>query len=336
MADAPVAAGEEHGVPIALDSVAQPSSSPMPEPIFPDYSDDDEATMIAFPAVTNGQTSFPPVGSTLPPAPAFVQEAPAMRASTPMSTPETSLTQISHPAAPTPMQQPSGPHPMAPYAMQTTQNHQVNQPAAGLPYPSSGQVQSDSFSQPITAAGAFAPSPFPSQSSASVNWSPGAPDANGQIWQQASSMQQVQATDLSMRWYKFLLYFTCWANCILNVLNGITFIAPNDAYYSWISSASPYARVFDVVAGVLCLAAAAYSVYTRFRLAAYKEDAPLLVSLLAAVSNAPTVLSLLGIGVQNLSASGIGSLVSSIVGSIAWFFLNRLYFEKRASLFTNK
>lgn len=176
------------------------------------------------------------------------------------------------------------------------------------------------------------PSPFAAQqgnSSASIGWG-----VSGQTWQPAST-QPTQVDGLSMKWYKFLIYFTCWASAAFAVMNAITYLVPNDAYYSWVSQISGFARVFDVLAGIFSIFVAAYAIYVRFRLSGYKQDAPLLISLLGAVNAVPSVLNLMGIGVTNLSGVGVANLMGTLLGAGCWYYLNRVYFGKRVSLFFN-
>ena len=188
-----------------------------------------------------------------------------------------------------------------------------------------------------TTADALPPSPYATTagqvSPSSVQWENLSGNQMEQPWKPAATAEASAAP--SMRWYQFLIYFYCWAQCVFGILSAVTFFSYDETYYAWLSAVSPTARIFDVLAGILCLVAAAYAVFVRFRLSKHKADAPFCTCLLNAVTSAPTVLGTVGVGLQHLSATGITNLVGAIAGAAIWYVLNDTYFKKRAGLFVN-
>ena len=192
----------------------------------------------------------------------------------------------------------------------------------------------------VTTGAPAPPSGVPSPTFETVRKSEGhgvipATNASAQTWKSAFALEQTTAATEPMRWYYFLIYFFCWAQCVFGILNAVTYITYIPTYYSWLEVVSPFSRICDIAAGVISLAFAGYAVFVRFRLSGFKKDALFHTPLLNVVAAVPTLLSTLGIGLGNLSASGIGYMVGTIVGAACWYVLNSIYFKKRAGLFVN-
>lgn len=93
-------------------------------------------------------------------------------------------------------------------------------------------------------------------------------------------------------------------------------------------------KVVDVIYGILLIAIAAFGVYTRFRLAKYRADAPLCVYILYGAGAALPLFYNAAV----FAATGINQLFSvgniiSIAASVGFIFINRAYFTKRKDLF---
>lgn len=148
-----------------------------------------------------------------------------------------------------------------------------------------------------------------------------------------------------MNWFKFLIYFALFFGAFINFVFGFNYIT-GGIYFAQsngqVTAAMVYAmygdglKVLDVIQGIFMIGIAAFGVYTRFRLAKYKANAPLCLYILYGV----------GIGVSLfynvilLAVTGINQLVSvssivSIVSTVVFILLNYTYFTKRKDLFVN-
>ena len=150
-----------------------------------------------------------------------------------------------------------------------------------------------------------------------------------------------------MKWYRFLIYFSLFAGaalCFINALRiftGTYYISVESGNYT-ASLYEQYAGLFivDMIYGVCLLLQAAFMVYTRFALAAYRRHAPMCllftyvvqftVYAAYAVANIWIVQSTVSEAVlyQQILLIFMELLVSALL-----IFLNRIYFEKRKHLF---
>lgn len=146
-----------------------------------------------------------------------------------------------------------------------------------------------------------------------------------------------------MNWYKFLIYFALFAGAILNVISGIFMIfgfqyGSNAQLYF---STYPSLKLIDIIFGCLTVLLGAYLLYVRFELAKLKKGAPikLLISyglnflISASYLIVTTVLTSTDVG---LDLGIIGPEIFSLVlSSVVIIYFNKIYFDKRESLFVN-
>lgn len=105
------------------------------------------------------------------------------------------------------------------------------------------------------------------------------------------------ATALPMKWYKFLINFMLFFSAALNAIDGVQFII-GDQYYKdgpidvakAIYSQFGALKTVDVVAGIVLIAFALFTLYTRSRLAGYCKNGPKMLLLLYILGFAYTVL----------------------------------------------
>ncbi len=154
-----------------------------------------------------------------------------------------------------------------------------------------------------------------------------------------------QAPVLTMKWFKFLIYFLLFASAIINAVGGITaltgaqYTAENGENVSKLVYAIyPNLKTIDVVYGVLCIALGAYQIFVRFQLSSYKAKAPVfLMAMYIATAVVTAIYSFGVIGVVPNEIVGhselIGEAVGAIVVGIVMLFLNKIYFDKRKDLF---
>lgn len=150
-------------------------------------------------------------------------------------------------------------------------------------------------------------------------------------------MYQPPVPQVGMKWYKFLIYFALWAGGILNALNGINMITGNvygelkDVTYAIFDGLKPV----DLIFGVLLIVVAAFQIYTRFQLAAFKKQAPKMVVL------AYAAVMIVGLAYNIVVSAVIGvdfnvaSFVLTVALNAALLFANMTYFKKREFLFVN-
>ena len=149
-----------------------------------------------------------------------------------------------------------------------------------------------------------------------------------------------QANTPSMKWHKFLIYFSLWAGAVLNLLSAVQYFTGSIygtgneanmiyAYYDGI-------KAIDMLMAVLLIVIAVFSVVTRFALAGYKARGPqmlmglYLINMIAAVFYLVIASVVTGISLGDLVDS---STLSSLISSIAMVFINKSYYGKRAHLF---
>ena len=156
-----------------------------------------------------------------------------------------------------------------------------------------------------------------------------------------------QAPVLTMKWYKFLIYFLLFAIGILNVIGGIT--ALTGAQYTAengenVSKAVyvlfPDLKTIDIIYGIACVLLGVFQFYIRFQLAKYKAKAPsyiLAMYVATAVITAIYSFAVVGIVPDEIVSHSelIGQGVGAIIGAGVMAFLNKIYFDKRKHLFVN-
>ncbi len=143
-----------------------------------------------------------------------------------------------------------------------------------------------------------------------------------------------------MKWFKFIIYFQLFVNALINLANAITVFT--GAHYqgtvAQVYSVFPAQQAVDIGYGVLCLALAAFGVYTRFALAGFQRRGPgLYLGLIAGNILVPILFMLLsslftGIPLTNLL--DVNDIVS-LAANVAMLLVNKIYFDKRSDLFVN-
>lgn len=149
--------------------------------------------------------------------------------------------------------------------------------------------------------------------------------------------------ELPMKWFKFLIYFSLFANAVINVYNGISYITgllygqDAEIVYEIFSGL----KTVDMVFGVLSIALAAFAVFTRFRLSKFCKNGPVLLHLVYAANCVLGLLYAIGVAAvmpEYMSVTeviNVSQLVSSFVVSGVMIAINVVYFNKRKHLFVN-
>ena len=142
-----------------------------------------------------------------------------------------------------------------------------------------------------------------------------------------------------LKWFKFLIYFSLWASAVLNTVNALNLFrgAEYGEFKAAFYSNYPALRPLDYSFAVVCLGFAGFSIFTRFRLAGFKKNAPKLLLLLYIVSAAVSILynlllkAVLGMNVE----LDYVVITSQIITSVFMIIVNSIYFKKREDLFIN-
>lgn len=150
--------------------------------------------------------------------------------------------------------------------------------------------------------------------------------------------------DMPMKWFKFVIYFQLFANCVLNALSAIGYLT-GSVYGELIDQVYGYAgglKGLDIFMGLAMLATAAAAIYVRMRLAKFCTNGPKLYLIFLGVNAGLTVIYTVA---QNVivSSSALApywqpdytSVVSSVTTTVVMLICNITYFKKRSHLFVN-
>lgn len=141
-----------------------------------------------------------------------------------------------------------------------------------------------------------------------------------------------------MKWFKFLIYFVLWANAIINIIMGVTYL--NGSIYGL--SGGETAEVYEVFpklegidklygVGLLCLSV--YALITRFSLARYKSFAPLLLYGVYILNTlAPIAYAALAAPIAGIPFSELFEIAPIIVNAVM-LLINIKYFTNRSDMF---
>ena len=152
-----------------------------------------------------------------------------------------------------------------------------------------------------------------------------------------SAVQNVNESELPLRWHKFLVYFSLFLGALMyigegyNAVSGIQYGDMVEVIYSYYDGL----KAADVGYGIALFGLAAFAIFTRFQLAGFKRNAPNLLMILYCV---PILLSfgyllIVGgiTGINMIDASFVGN----ILGSATIIVINKVYYNKRKHLFVN-
>lgn len=170
-------------------------------------------------------------------------------------------------------------------------------------------------------------------------------NGNDRIYEsyQTPDMRTKQNRPMPMKWYKFLIYFSLILTGLSNMYTGVQSVMGMQ-YETKEQAAQVYAaysglHILDMIYGVLLIVLGVYVFIVRQQLAGYKEKGPKLLLIMYIASllleifyiGAGSLIS----GVNLLTASESGTmLISSILVSLFMIGANKVYFDKRAHLFT--
>jgi len=136
----------------------------------------------------------------------------------------------------------------------------------------------------------------------------------------------------TMKWHKFLIYFSLWASAILCFGDGIVGLVRLQRVSPEAFSQLTWLFVLLAAVCIVQIGIGALYIVTRFKLAAYKASGP---KLFIGLCIAPIVLGLIAL-VMGMIVEGIdGEIVGDLIGDVVYLVLNCIYYKKRAYLFVN-
>lgn len=151
-----------------------------------------------------------------------------------------------------------------------------------------------------------------------------------------------------MKWYKFLIYFSLFFGALINfvfgfnyITGGIYFVLSNgevsaDMVYGYYGGGL---KALDVLYGIIMIALAGFSIYSRFRLAKYKSNGPMCINILLGAGAGLTLLyNIASLAITGLNFNEVfnSQVITSIAVSVGMAFGNHFYFKKRKDLFINR
>lgn len=150
-------------------------------------------------------------------------------------------------------------------------------------------------------------------------------------------------SNLSMKWYKFVIYFALIIGDIYMACNAINTMTGNIYGMEDVSilyETFPTLKSVDIVFGIIWIAYAFGAFYVRKQLVGFKSNAiKLFLIYIALVPIVSTLYTVIQIRITEISFSDIEGGASSIIGEwlgvIVCVVLNYIYFNKRKHMFTN-
>lgn len=160
------------------------------------------------------------------------------------------------------------------------------------------------------------------------------------VYQQPANSIGAQP-DMPMGWFKFLINFALFAGAILNFASAIQFLTgsiygtENEkdlVYYVF-----PDLETLNMIVGVLLIGLAALQIFTRFRLAGFYKNGPLLLYAVYAgvlVVNLIAIIGTMSIVDSDGSGDAFTSMYTGVAVNIVMLIVNIGYFNKRKHMFT--
>ena len=158
-------------------------------------------------------------------------------------------------------------------------------------------------------------------------------------YQQPMNYQQPVNPELTMNWYKFLIYFALWLGALLNLINGFQMVTggqygyEKELVYHYFGGL----QALDVIVGLCTLAMAGLGVYTALRLIGYYKNGPKLLTYLYAGVIIVNVVYFAGLNIvvpEVVEMLDMSTLIIQIAVSAVMVFVNKAYFAKRTKFFT--
>lgn len=153
------------------------------------------------------------------------------------------------------------------------------------------------------------------------------------------TVAEPQKPELPMKWFEFVIYIQLFGHMLLRLGNAVILftgiiykkqgIEAEELY-----SMYPQLSMLDKLFIVVCLILAVLAIVVRQRLAKYKKDGPNMYLMFILVQI--FALGIYNVGAYIIVQSGdFSRIIGQIVGLVILFTANKVYFDKRKSLFVN-
>jgi len=143
------------------------------------------------------------------------------------------------------------------------------------------------------------------------------------------------APQYPMKWFKFLIYFALFASGILNLISGIQMVTGSQ-YGDLASDVYDYfpgLQSVDIICGLLSIALGVLLIYTRFRLAQYRANGPMLLLICYASSGLLNLVYMIAVYAILEGELDVSSSLMSVGISLIMVSANNVYFKNRRPLF---
>lgn len=155
---------------------------------------------------------------------------------------------------------------------------------------------------------------------------------------------------MPMKWHKFLVYFSIIFGAILNLFTAMSYFTGSVYEMEGVDASSVYSvlpamKIVDMAYAIATVLFVVFSVCIWWQLKGFKVNAYKLVPIMYLVGSLigilyqvfSIVVMIATVGIENTSGlSGvIGSIVFSAIMCVVMVVCNKIYYDKRASLFVN-
>lgn len=145
---------------------------------------------------------------------------------------------------------------------------------------------------------------------------------------------------MTMKWYKFIIYFQLFAAALINFFAAITYLT-GSIYQSQAGvsaeltySVFPQLSAIDKFYGICLIGLAVMAIITRNKLAKFRTGAPTLYYIFLIASLVVGIIYMIGVFAV-IGEANFSSVSGSIVSSCVLLAINVVYFGKRQHLFVN-
>jgi len=149
---------------------------------------------------------------------------------------------------------------------------------------------------------------------------------------------------LSMKWYRFLIYFMLFADAIMSISTAASYFSgkiyelgtDGQILFTSISEYGTAFRILLIAYAVYLLAFAFLAILTRQRLAKFKKNGPLMLYISYIFNAVFTFAFVVGTCIITGTLSlGLPSAIWSFISQMVYVYLNYVYFKKRKHFFAN-
>ncbi|MCM1398048.1 MAG: zinc-ribbon domain-containing protein [Clostridium sp.] len=153
--------------------------------------------------------------------------------------------------------------------------------------------------------------------------------------------QQNTGSGLGMKWFKFVIYFQLYANCVLNIYNGYRLSVGkqynlSDSNLGTLYSMFDGLQTIDIGVGISMMLLGVYAIVTKFFMAGFKKHAPFMYYLCLFFNAlvAAIYCILVKATVPGLELNITRMILNAVMMAVL-LICNMVYFGKRRHLFIN-